>query len=97
MHHGSQSVKIVKKGKVISTFWSQYFIASVSCQGLFIPHPYLTMFLDLEVTCIFTLIYYDSSQVFEMLTIVANLVTKFECSIWLLYPYPMLHSASCLE
>jgi len=47
---------------------------------------------------VFTLIHYDPSQVIEMLTIVANLVTKFECVVfWLLSPYPLLHSTSLLR
>ena len=52
------------------------------------------MFLDLEVACL-TLIPYDPSQEVEMLTSVANLFTKFECSVWplSLYPYPV---ALCL-
>ena len=89
MHHGSQSVKIVKKGKVKSTIWSSHFISSISCQGWFIPHPCLC-FLNLRWHA-FTLIPYNPSQVIEMLTIFANLVTKFECVVFGSY----LHILCC--
>src|SRR6266508_4066378 len=61
----------------------------MSCQGWFIPHPCLC-FLTLRWHA-FTLIPYNPSQVIEMLTIFANLVTKFECVVFGSY----LHILCC--
>jgi len=45
----------------------------------------------------FTLISYDPSQEIKMLTIVANLVTEFECVVFGFYIHIQLHYASCLK
>src|SRR5436853_644185 len=68
----------IGEGKVVRSTQLMY----LSCSLLLRDLPKLFHMFSLYLFFAFTLIPYDSSQVFEMLTIVANLVTKFECVVF---------------